>query len=71
MNIMMPILDLAGTAIFAITGAPAAGRKRMDIFGVVMLGCVTSHSCPEYIASTASGWKRRQNEGRQGDQTST
>ena len=39
---MMYILDLVGTAIFAITGALAAGRKRMDVFGVVVLGCVTA-----------------------------
>jgi uncharacterized membrane protein YeiH len=38
----MYILDLLGTAVFAITGALAAGRKRMDIFGVVVLGFVTS-----------------------------
>jgi uncharacterized membrane protein YeiH len=35
-------LDLAGTAVFAVTGALAAGRKRLDIFGVVVLGCVTA-----------------------------
>ncbi|MBP3191833.1 trimeric intracellular cation channel family protein [Natronogracilivirga saccharolytica] len=39
---MMYILDLLGTATFAVTGALAAGRKRMDIFGVVVLGCVTA-----------------------------
>lgn len=38
----MYIIDLLGTAIFAITGALAAGRKRMDIFGVVVLGYVTA-----------------------------
>ena len=42
MNLLMSILDLFGTAIFAISGALAAGRKRMDIFGVVVLGCVTA-----------------------------
>jgi len=42
MNMLTYILDLFGTAIFAITGALAAGRKRMDIFGVVVLGCVTA-----------------------------
>jgi len=42
MELMMYILDLVGTAVFAITGALAAGRKRMDIFGVVVLGCVTA-----------------------------
>jgi len=36
------ILDLIGTAVFATTGALAAGRKRMDVFGVVVLGCVTA-----------------------------
>jgi uncharacterized membrane protein YeiH len=36
------LLDLIGTAVFAITGALAAGRKQMDIFGVVVLGCVTA-----------------------------
>ena len=39
---MIYALDLIGTAIFAITGALAAGRKRMDVFGVVVLGCVTA-----------------------------
>lgn len=35
-------LDLFGVAVFAISGALAAGKKRMDIFGVVVLGLVTS-----------------------------
>jgi uncharacterized membrane protein YeiH len=42
MDIVIHTLDLVGTAVFAITGALAAGRKRMDIFGVVVLGCVTA-----------------------------
>jgi uncharacterized membrane protein YeiH len=42
LNNVMHILDLVGTAVFAITGALSAGRKRMDIFGVVVLGCVTA-----------------------------
>ena len=42
LNNTIHILDLVGTAVFAITGALAAGRKRMDIFGVVVLGCVTA-----------------------------
>ena len=36
------LIDLIGTAVFATTGALAAGQKRMDIFGVVVLGCVTA-----------------------------
>lgn len=42
MDIVIYMLDLIGTAVFAISGALAAGRKRMDIFGVVVLGCVTA-----------------------------
>ena len=42
MDLVIHLLDLIGTAVFAITGALAAGRKRMDIFGVVVLGCVTA-----------------------------
>jgi len=42
MDLIIHILDLIGVAVFAITGALAAGRKRMDIFGVVVLGCVTA-----------------------------
>ena len=42
MDFMIHMLDLIGTAVFAVTGALAAGRKRLDIFGVVVLGCVTA-----------------------------
>ena len=42
MDPFIHILDLVGTGVFAITGALAAGRKRMDIFGVVVLGGVTA-----------------------------
>ena len=40
----MPLyfLDLMGVAVFAASGALAAGRKRMDVFGVVVLGAVTA-----------------------------
>lgn len=42
MDTVIYVLEMIGTAVFAITGALAAGRKRMDIFGVVVLGCVTA-----------------------------
>ncbi len=35
------ILDLFGVAVFAVSGSLAAGRKRMDIFGVIVLGTMT------------------------------
>lgn len=36
------IADLLGVAVFSITGAIAAPGKRIDIFGVVVLGVVTA-----------------------------
>jgi uncharacterized membrane protein YeiH len=39
---MIYVLDLFGTAVFAISGALAAGRKRMDLFGVCVLALVTA-----------------------------
>jgi uncharacterized membrane protein YeiH len=34
--------DLIGVAVFAMSGALAAGRKRLDLIGVVVLGLVTA-----------------------------
>jgi uncharacterized membrane protein YeiH len=42
MQDLATILDLVGVAFFAIAGALAAGRKHMDLFGVVVIGCVTA-----------------------------
>jgi uncharacterized membrane protein YeiH len=39
---MLHILDLVGIAVFAISGALAAGRKGLDLLGVVVLGLVTA-----------------------------
>ena len=39
---LVEILDLIGVAVFSIAGALAAGRKHMDLFGVVVVGCVTA-----------------------------
>ncbi len=35
-------LDLTGVGVFAVSGALAAGRKRLDLFGVYVLAVVTS-----------------------------
>ena len=35
-------LDLFGVAVFTISGSLAAGRKRMDVFGVIVLGLATA-----------------------------
>jgi uncharacterized membrane protein YeiH len=39
---MLHFLDLIGVAVFAISGALAAGRKHLDLLGVVVLGTVTA-----------------------------
>jgi uncharacterized membrane protein YeiH len=36
------LLDIIGTFMFALSGALLGVRKRFDIFGVVVLGCVTA-----------------------------
>lgn len=36
------VLDLFGTAVFAVSGCLAAARRRMDVFGAVVLGTVTA-----------------------------
>jgi uncharacterized membrane protein YeiH len=35
-------LQMIGTAVFAVTGVLAVNRRGLDIFGAVVLGCVTS-----------------------------
>src|SRR5574340_663253 len=36
-QLLIPVLDLGGTFVFAISGAATAVRRRMDIFGVLVL----------------------------------
>ena len=42
LDFVVKTLDYSGTAVFAVTGALAAGKKQMGIFGAVLLGCVTA-----------------------------
>jgi uncharacterized membrane protein YeiH len=39
---MFPFLDIGGVAVFAFSGALEAGRKRMDLFGVLVVALVTA-----------------------------
>jgi uncharacterized membrane protein YeiH len=39
---LLHVLDLIGVAVFAISGALAAGRRGLDLLGVVVLGSVTA-----------------------------
>src|SRR5438270_11752685 len=38
---VLTAIDWFGPAVFAVTGALVASRKRMDITGFILLGCVT------------------------------
>jgi uncharacterized membrane protein YeiH len=40
--VLLYLLDLLGVAVFAVSGALAAGRKRLDLLGVVVLALVTA-----------------------------
>jgi len=41
MNLLF-ILDLCGTFFFAVSGAMVAIKKKMDLFGIIVLGTVTA-----------------------------
>lgn len=41
-SMLLYMIDLFGTAIFAISGVLLAGRLKMDPFGVIVLGSVTA-----------------------------
>ena len=36
------LLDLTGTFFFAVSGALVAIKRKMDLFGIIVLGCVTA-----------------------------
>jgi len=42
LGIVQPTLEYAGTIAFAVSGALLAARKRMDLVGVVVLGCIVA-----------------------------
>ncbi len=39
---ILHLLDLIGVGVFAVSGALAAGRKHLDLFGVVVIALVTA-----------------------------
>ena len=41
MNLVIELLDYFGVVVFAISGALAAARARMDVVGFALLGVVT------------------------------
>ena len=49
MDMLLPVLDLAGTFVFALSGATAGVKHRLDLFGVLVLS---------YAAGNAGGMAR-------------
>ena len=41
-SLMIESLDLFGTAVFAFSGALKAGRKGMDLIGMMIIACITA-----------------------------
>ena len=41
-DLVLYVLDLVGTAVFAVSGALAAGQRRMDLFGALVIAAVTA-----------------------------
>ena len=39
---LLYVIDLMGVAVFAVSGALAAGRKRLDLLGVIVIATVTA-----------------------------
>jgi uncharacterized membrane protein YeiH len=44
LNLLVLILDLGGTFVFALSGATAGVRRRLDLFGVLVLSFVAANS---------------------------
>ena len=57
---MIPgLLDFAGVAVFAVSGALAAGRKSLDLLGVVVIASVTAiggGTVRDLLLDPASWW---------------
>src|SRR5690242_16754789 len=43
MNTLLLVLDLIGTFVFALSGASAAVRRRLDLFGVLVVSFVAGN----------------------------
>ena len=41
-EIILLILEIVGTVSFAVSGAFVAIKAKLDVFGVVFIGCVTA-----------------------------
>jgi hypothetical protein len=43
-HLLFNLVDLAGTFAFAISGATAARRAHLDLFGILAIAFITSHA---------------------------
>lgn len=51
---MRHVLELLGVAVFAISGALAAGRKSLDWLGVAVIAAVTAMAAGRYATSSST-----------------
>ncbi len=62
MNELIYVLDLAGTLVFAISGASTAAEKKFDLFGATVIAFVTAVGGGTLrdmmIGSTPVGWMK-------------
>lgn len=42
MTMIMNIFEIIGTIAFAISGSIVAANKKMDVFGILILGLITA-----------------------------
>jgi uncharacterized membrane protein YeiH len=40
--LILYVLDMVGVSVFAVSGAIAAGRKHLDLLGVLVIAVVTA-----------------------------
>ncbi len=50
------VLDLLGVGVFAVSGALAAGRKSLDLLGVVVIAAVTAVGGGTLTVTEVVGW---------------
>ena len=49
MTMIMNIFEIIGTIAFAISGSIVAANKKMDVFGILILGLITAVEGAPYV----------------------
>ena len=62
-NVLVFVLELIGTAAFAVSGAIVGIKKQMDLFGVIVLGVCTAVGGGETVTGLSWGRGRTADDG--------